>query len=88
MLRSSNPILSRQDAFTPGTPQGYGQAGTSPEPQGYHGYGGGVQPPISTEGRMTFDDVITKSVVTIGLVIVAAAATMFGFATEIGRAHV
>ncbi len=82
MLRSSNPILSRQDAFTPGTPQGYGQAGTSPEPQGYHGYGG-VQPPTSTEGRMTFDDVITKSVITIGLVIVAAAATMFGFATEV-----
>ncbi len=83
MLRSSNPILSRQDAFTPGSPQGYGQAGASPEPQGYHGYGGGIQPPGTTEGRMTFDDVITKSVITIGLVIVAAALTMFGFLTEV-----
>ncbi|WP_152360180.1 Bax inhibitor-1/YccA family protein [Microlunatus speluncae] len=83
MLRSSNPVLSRQDAFTPGSPQGYGQAGGSPEPQGYHGYGGGVQSPTSTEGRMSFDDVITKSVITIGLVIVTAAAFMFGLMTGV-----
>lgn len=80
MLRSSNPILSRQDAFTPGAPQGYGQAGIAPETQGY--YGGG-QPPVSTEGRMTFDDVITKSAITIGLVIVSAAAMMFGLMTRV-----
>ena len=61
MLRSSNPILSKQDAFTPAAPQqGYGQAGASPEPQGYHGYGSGVQRRQAPEGRMTFDDVITK----------------------------
>ena len=32
---------------------------------------------------MTFDDVITKSVITIGLVIATAALTMFGFATDV-----
>lgn len=75
MLRSSNPILSRQDAFTPGSQQGYGQPGYGSEPQGYVG---GGQPPITTEGRMTFDDVITKSVITIGLVIASAAVMMYG----------
>src|SRR5690606_35668001 len=80
MLRSSNPILSRQDAFTPGSPQGYGQVGYGPEPQGY---GPGAQHPGSTQGRMTFDDVITKSVITIGLVIASAAATMFGIASGV-----
>ncbi|GAB3738439.1 Bax inhibitor-1/YccA family protein [Microlunatus parietis] len=82
MLRSSNPILSRQDAFTPGSNQGYGQAGYGSEPQGYQGYGG-AQPPTTTEGRMTFDDVITKSVITIGLVIASAALMMYGLFTEI-----
>lgn len=75
MLRSSNPILSRQDAFTPGSQQGYGQPGYGSEPQGYFG---GAQPPTTTEGRMTFDDVITKSVITIGLVIASAALMMYG----------
>lgn len=51
-MRSSNPILSRQDAFSPGyeAPQG---------------------------PRMTFDDVITKTSISIGLVIVSAAVMFF-----------
>ena len=48
MLRSSNPILSKKDAFTPAAPQ-YGQSpATGSRPHGYHqvpepGY---RQPPI------------------------------------------
>ena len=36
MLRSSNPILSKKDAFTPAAPQ-YGQSpATASRPYGYH----------------------------------------------------
>ena len=90
MLRSSNPILSKKDAFTPAAPQ-YGQQqygqGYGQQPygqQGYQGYpqGGGPQGPWSNQpapnqqagqGRMTLDDVITKTAVTIGILIVTAA---------------
>ncbi len=81
MLRSSNPILSKRDAFTPAAPQ-YGQGyGQSPY-QGYPtqgGFGGPQSPwndaPASQvgQGRMTLDDVITKTAVTIGVLVVAAA---------------
>ena len=79
MLRSSNPILSKQDAFTPAAPQ-YGQqqygqnpyAQTDPYAQqpGYAPYG---QPPVSAEPRMTFDDVITKTAVVMGVLVISAA---------------
>lgn len=59
-MRTSNPILSRDDAFTPYLQQGGTQQG-APQ-QG---------------GRMTIDDVIAKTGITLGLVIVAAAATFF-----------
>src|SRR4029453_10288618 len=73
MLRSSNPILSRQDAFTPAAPQ-YNQNPYSQSPTGYAQYPGSPQPPVEAlEGRMTFDDVVTKTAVTMGLLIVAAA---------------
>ena len=80
MLRSSNPILSKKDAFTPAAPQGYGQQPYQNYPQG--GFGGGPQDPWSQQptsqapagqGRMTLDDVITKTAVTIGVLVVAAA---------------
>ena len=79
MLRSSNPILSKKDAFTPAAPQ-YGQPyGQQPYPS-YPGQGGlgGPQDPYSNapqtiQGRMTLDDVITKTAVTIGVLVVAAA---------------
>ncbi|SEQ94833.1 Bax inhibitor-1/YccA family protein [Microlunatus flavus] len=79
MLRSSNPILSKKDAFTPAAPQygqqygqGYGQQG---------GFGGPQGPWTSTpapgqqgvQGRMTLDDVITKTAVTLGILVVTAA---------------
>ena len=67
MLRSSNPVLSRQDAFTPAAPQ-YGQ-----DQYGYPQYAGQGQGPVqTTEGRMTFDDVVTKTAVTLGVLAIAA----------------
>ena len=90
MLRSSNPILSKQDAFTPAAPQygrstwgqaQYGQApygqspyGQSPygqAPQGYDQYGQPLQQGPSA--LMTFDDVVTKTAVTMGTLVIAAA---------------
>jgi uncharacterized YccA/Bax inhibitor family protein len=77
MLRSSNPILSKKDAFTPAAPNGGhapyqaypGVSGQTPyAPYGQAPYG--VEP---VEGRMTFDDVITKTAVVIGLLVITAA---------------
>lgn len=79
MLRSSNPILSKKDAFTPAAPQ-YGQPYSPPPYQSYPGQGGlgGPQDPYANapqtlQGRMTLDDVITKTAVTIGVLVVTAA---------------
>ncbi|HZL74022.1 MAG TPA: Bax inhibitor-1/YccA family protein [Propionibacteriaceae bacterium] len=73
MLRSSNPILSKQDAFTPAAPQ-YNQNPYDQAPAGYPQYSGSPQTSVqSLEGRMTFDDVVTKTAVTMGLLIIAAA---------------
>ena len=73
MLRSSNPILSKKDAFTPAAPQydqnPYGQSA------GYAQYPvpGSQQTVQPLEGRMTFDDVVTKTALTMGVLIIAAA---------------
>ena len=80
MLRSSNPILSKQDAFTPAAPQ-YGQAqyGQGQYREALSGYQQ-VPPPApvqAPEGRMTFDDVVTKTAVTMAVLILSAAAAWF-----------
>jgi uncharacterized YccA/Bax inhibitor family protein len=80
MLRSSNPILSKRDAFTPAAPQ-YGQQFGQQPYQGYPGQGGGfggpqdprANAPQTVQGRMTLDDVITKTAVTIAVLVVTAA---------------
>ena len=75
MLRSSNPILSKQDAFTPAAPQyGQSQFGRSPYQQYPPDPYGQQQPPVpqAPEGRMTFDDVVTKTAVTVGLLAITA----------------
>src|SRR3954468_17589404 len=74
MLRSSNPILSKQDAFTPAAPQyGQSQFGRSPYQQ-YPPEAYGRPAPVqqAPEGRMTFDDVVTKTAVTMGVLAIAA----------------
>ena len=79
MLRSSNPILSKRDAFTPAAPQ-YGQPYGQQPYQGYPGQGGFGGPqdpranaPQTLQGRMTLDDVITKTAVTIAVLVLTAA---------------
>jgi len=84
MLRSSNPILSKRDAFTPAAPQygqaQYGQGGFQPyPPQGYQQPGYPQDPTGANlrasgpEARMTLDDVITKTAVTMAVMIATAA---------------
>jgi uncharacterized YccA/Bax inhibitor family protein len=78
MLRSSNPILSKQDAFTPAAPQpGQGQYGHDPYAQQQYGQNPYAQQPgyapAGVEPRMTFDDVITKTAVVMGVLVISAA---------------
>ena len=78
-MRSSNPVLSRPDAFTPQQqPNQYQQYG-QPQ-QGQFGYQQPGQPypqdPVpGVQGTMTIDDVITKSAFTMGTVFATAALT-------------
>ncbi|GAA2181448.1 Bax inhibitor-1/YccA family protein [Brooklawnia cerclae] len=77
-VRTNNPILSRADAFTPGYTttyapnQGYAQAPYGYGAQGPYGAQSGPNMPQQVTGRMTIDDVITKTA-TLMLVIVAGA---------------
>ncbi|HEY9290842.1 MAG TPA: Bax inhibitor-1/YccA family protein [Microlunatus sp.] len=97
MLRSSNPVLSRKDAFTPAAPQHgqdqyqQGQFGPQygqpfPAEQGYgqppYGpqYGQTTEP---AEGRMTFDDVVTKTVITMAVLVAAAVASWWGLSSGV-----
>ncbi len=85
MLRSSNPILSKKDAFTPASSQQGqygGYAGYQSQPadtrQGYSqqpmNYGQGYAPEqLDTGERMTFDDVITKTAIVMALLVASAA---------------
>lgn len=83
-MRSTNPVLSRPGAFQ-GQAQAYPQQGYGQ--QAYPGYGyqqGPGQPygypqapqqPVETrQGVMTIDDVITKTAVTLGLLMLVAGA--------------
>ena len=84
-MRSSNPVLSRPDAFTPQQqpaqggfqqPYGYQRPGQQFPQQGYQQPGQyAPQQPVQTGGVMTIDDVITKSAITLGTVIGVAALT-------------
>ena len=84
-MRSSNPVLSRPDAFTPQQqpaqggfqqPYGYQQPGQQFPQQGYQQPGQyAPQQPVQIGGVMTIDDVITKSAITLGTVIGVAALT-------------
>jgi uncharacterized YccA/Bax inhibitor family protein len=90
MLRSSNPVLSRKDAFTPAAPQ-YGDYQQNPYGQqyGYQRPGGPTpyapygQPMAPAEGRMTFDDVVTKTVITMAVLVAGAVASWWGLSSGV-----
>ncbi|QDP97931.1 Bax inhibitor-1/YccA family protein [Microlunatus elymi] len=93
MLRSSNPVLSRKDAFTPAAPQ-YGQPSYAPEqgfgqqpyPQQGYGqppYGNDGQPVEPAEGRMTFDDVVSKTMMTLAVLVAGAVASWWGVSSGV-----
>ena len=78
-MRSTNPVLSKPNAFQPaqatqqpyGAPTQYGQPPQYGQPQ----YGQPAQYGTQPGGVMTIDDVITKSAITMGVLALVAAAT-------------
>ncbi|MEI8407220.1 MULTISPECIES: Bax inhibitor-1/YccA family protein [unclassified Kribbella] len=77
-MQSSNPVLNRSSAFAPGHGQAYPGAAPYGQP-GQYGYGGPGEPPQQYQGApadsrpMTLDDVIVKTSLTLGVVVLAAA---------------
>ncbi|MFT3877032.1 MAG: Bax inhibitor-1/YccA family protein [Propioniciclava sp.] len=79
-MQSTNPVFTRSQNFTQPAPQGYPTSGYGQQPYGQPGYGPEpwAQPaPQQTapEGVMTIDDVITKTAVTMGVLVLTAAIT-------------
>nr|WP_300146572.1 Bax inhibitor-1/YccA family protein [Propionicimonas sp.] len=81
-MRSSNPVLSRSDAWQAPATQGQTPYAQYPGQQ-YPGqpYAGQYTDPNAqqfapVQGRMTIDDVITKSAITMGTLMAVAALTM------------
>ncbi|QIK71597.1 Bax inhibitor-1/YccA family protein [Propioniciclava coleopterorum] len=84
-MRSTNPVFTRSESFNSApasyqAPAGYGQDQFG-QPYGQDPYGQptyqqpGYGQPTPAGGVMTIDDVITKSAITMGVLIVAAAVT-------------
>jgi uncharacterized YccA/Bax inhibitor family protein len=77
-MQSSNPVLNRSSAFAPGQGQAYPGAAPYGQP-GQYGYGGPGMPPQQQQGApadsrpMTLDDVIVKTSLTLGVVVLTAA---------------
>ena len=75
-MRSTNPVFTRSEQFQQAAPA-YGQPYA--DPYATQGYGQpGAPTPYQTragEGVMTIDDVITKTAITLGALIVSAAVT-------------
>jgi len=89
-MQSSNPVLSKaewgqpgQVQYAPGQPVPGQPAPGQQYPPGFDPYAQQQygQPPVqqAPSGVMTIDDVITKSAITLGTVILVAALTFFGF---------
>jgi uncharacterized YccA/Bax inhibitor family protein len=88
-MQSSNPVLNRSSAFAPGQ---HGQAypGAAPYGQPQPGqYGGGYGGPQQYQGApagsrpMTLDDVIVKTAMTLGVVVLAAALSWWYIPNEL-----
>jgi uncharacterized YccA/Bax inhibitor family protein len=86
-MQSRNPILNGSDTFNGKAAQDYGHQTYAAGGQGYQGYGQVPPPPPGTdpatwayptgpalEERMTIDSVVARTAITLGLVIVTAAA--------------
>lgn len=80
MMHSRNPVLSREDAFVPAGHQSNPyQQGNQFDP---HPGGQGYQAPQPQDGgRMTIEDVITKTAITMLVMMASAAALFFGVET-------
>ena len=87
-MQSSNPVFRRAEGFsgrshTPSSGMSYPAYGSAPAPTGSQTYdpyqqGGGVDsPPTHAGGPMTIDSVVQKTGITLGLVVLGAAATWF-----------
>jgi len=85
-MQSSNPVFRKAEGFSGRSQSGMsypaygsqpaGRAGTQIyDPYTGAGQGGGYTPPTETGGRMTIDSVVQKTAITLGLVVLAAAAT-------------
>jgi uncharacterized YccA/Bax inhibitor family protein len=80
-MHSNNPVLSKPDAWqvAPAAGQQYAQYQGQPNPAQYPGQAYPGQPsdftPQAVPGRMTIDDVITKSAITMGTLMAVAALT-------------
>lgn len=74
-MQSSNPVLNRSSAFAPGHGQAYPGAAPYAQPGQYGGYPGQPQyQDTRPAGRpMTLDDVIVKTSLTLGVVVLVAA---------------
>ena len=73
-MQSNNPVFRRSEEFNQSSP--YGQTsypGYAPSPQGYGGEPGTQAPP--TADRMTIDSVVMATGISLGVVILTAAAT-------------
>ena len=86
-MRSTNPVFSRSEPFaaqrtTQQAPDAYGQptnpyAGYGQQPYGRPGLNQPSYAPQQTAGGlMTIDDVITKTAITLGVLVVTAALTL------------
>lgn len=88
MMRSTNPVLSRPDAWQVEPAQQSAQGQQYQQPGQYPGQAQGQPPygytdvnaaqfgaPAPVAGRMTIDDVITKSAITMGLLMLVAGIT-------------
>jgi uncharacterized YccA/Bax inhibitor family protein len=84
-MRSSNPVFARSETFNGRTQADYGYAtypGSGPS-SGYAdaGYSGGTDPSTwqtgvgVRPGRITIDDVVAKTAITLGLLVLSAAVT-------------
>ncbi|WOP17442.1 Bax inhibitor-1/YccA family protein [Raineyella sp. LH-20] len=69
-MRTKNPVLNRSASFNPRA----GYQGSVPQ---YQGQGFDPYAALQTVDRMTMDDVITKTALTLGTVVLTAAASWF-----------